>query len=189
MKILVATTAMAVVMAVAAPASAALLLTNFNAEYYVPTPSTPYASGSFTPSNFTVGAGVETIGEIENVTFLTTDFGASSLRIDFATTLSNPTLGSAAFNGPIFDTASSLGIIGVSINPLTNLAGFTADRVLITDNRIGLNFQGLSYENGSRVAVDFTFAPIPEPATWSMMIAGFLAAGAMIRNRRGVMLT
>jgi hypothetical protein len=37
---------------------------------------------------------------------------------------------------------------------------------------------------GVRIAGDRLAAPAPEPATWTMMIAGFGAIGGMLRNRR-----
>jgi hypothetical protein len=43
--------------------------------------------------------------------------------------------------------------------------------------------QGTSGGNGS-YTVDLAFAPVPEPATWAMMIIGFGAAGSMVRARR-----
>ncbi|MDP3544500.1 MAG: PEPxxWA-CTERM sorting domain-containing protein [Elusimicrobiota bacterium] len=172
----------------ASPASAALLGKEFTADYYVPNAATPYDQGSFTPSPFVVGAGVETVGNIENVTFLSTNFGDQNLRIDFSTLLNSPRLNDATFSGPIFTSTTLLGITGFTLNASTNLTGFDADRVLITNYGIGLNLEGLSYVTGSVVAVDFAFgreaSAIPEPATWALMIIGFGALGSTVRASR-----
>ena len=43
--------------------------------------------------------------------------------------------------------------------------------------------EGVSGGNG-QFTIDIAYAPVPEPATWAMMIVGFGAAGAAIRRRK-----
>lgn len=48
------------------------------------------------------------------------------------------------------------------------------------------NFRGLGtvdQRSGSPALVSFNFAPVPEPATWAMMLFGFAGIGMAIRRR------
>lgn len=159
----------------------------FAASYRFPNQGTVYASSTWTPPTFTVGAGQETSGDVEGVTRLLTDFSATSLVIEFDTNLTAPTWNTVPFNGPVFTlTSGTLGIAGVSVGAGTTMAGFDAARVLVTGTEIGLDWNGLSYVDGTRVELLFTFAnvAVPEPASLALLglgLAGLLAA----RRRRG----
>lgn len=168
------------------PANAQLADDTFSAAYFLPTDTNVYGSATFSPSAFSVGAGTETIGDVEGVTDLVFDFSANSIFLTFMTMLSSPTWATASFNGPIFTSAAAHGAINPVIGAGTTFAGFDASRVLIDDNRIGLNFSGLSYVDGTVLQINFSDAgtAVPEPATWLMMIVGFGAVGAAIRRSR-----
>lgn len=190
MKTVVAGLALASVAALSTPVAAATLTgVSFTGGYFVPASTTPYDAGSCTPSPFTVGAGVDTVCQIEGVTTFATDFGDTSLRVDFATLVDNPTITAQPFSGLVYSTTASLGQLGLTgftINAATTFAGFTADRVLFEDNRIGLNLQGLTYRTGDVIALDFqTAAVVPEPGVWVMMVLGFGAIGLTLRRRTG----
>jgi hypothetical protein len=158
-----------------------------DAAYYFPDSSTLYPQASFSPSVFNVGAGVETTGNIENVTFLPVDFSGNSLTIDFNTDLTNPTFNSTAFNGIIFNLLSggTLGITGVTVDGSTNLPGFSAGQVTFNDTQLLINFSGQSYNTDSSLTLGFTFAPVPEPAAIVSMSMGLVGvAGFTVRRRR-----
>src|SRR5437868_181587 len=106
-------------------ARAGFIGANLGAGYDYPDLATPYAFASFTAPSFIVGAGAETIGDIEGVTTLTVDFTDSKLTILLATTLHSPTFGDTPFNGPVFTllTPGSLGIVGATVDPAATLAG------------------------------------------------------------------
>lgn len=179
--------ALAAVM-LSAPASAALLGVQFTGDYFLPSSTAPYNQGSCAPSPFTVGAGVDTICQIEGVTQFVTDFGDTSLRVDFLTALQNPTITPQPFSGLVYETSTSLagaGLTGFTINAATTFGGFDSSRVIFEDGRIGLNLQGLTYTSGDVIALDFqTAGAVPEPATWLMMIVGFGAVGRGLRRFR-----
>ncbi len=169
-----------------ATASAGLLGQEFTAGYYFPDSNTQYAFGNFTPATFTVGAGIETNGDVEGVTFLPVDFTDTSLTVVLNTILSSPTWNVVPFNGVIFTATLPHGIASASVDPATTMVGFDYARLSFDANRILLNWNGLSYVDGQQVRVNFTFGPdvVPEPALVTLLALGLVAVGAT-RRRRG----
>jgi hypothetical protein len=163
-----------------------LLGTTISEGYYVPDSSTLYANATYNPQTFVVGPLQESTIDLEGVTTFNVDFGDTSLNLPFDTSLSNPTFSNTTFNGLIFTGFGFSQIAGFTINPSTNLAGFDASRVSLTNNSLGLNFAGLSYNTDTVVSLNFTpvaSAAVPEAATWAMMLAGFGVTGFMMRRR------
>ena len=172
----------------ASPARATLIGDQITAVYNVPTSASAYSSASFTPPTFTVGAGQETVGNVEGVTTLGVDFTADTLAITLNTTLSNPRWNSAAFNGIVFTATSPLGITGATIDSASTMAGFDSTRVSLNPDQILIDWNGLSYSDGTVVKVDFTFAPdgsaaIPEPATIALLGTALFGLGTILRRR------
>lgn len=168
-----------------APASATLLGESFSARYYFPDSSSIYPNASV-PPDFIVGPGVEGSIDVEGVTDVTFDFDALSLAITFDTTLDGPTWTSTSFNGIIFTSATPLDVSGAFVVS-TTLAGFDNSRITISGNQIALNWQGLSYVDGTSISIGFSDlggSAVPEMATWAMMVAGFGLAGAALRARK-----
>jgi hypothetical protein len=67
-------------------------------------------------------------------------------------------------------------------NALTQLWGFTpfdiaAGTYILTDPKV-------SFGSKATVAGNFNFGAVPEPATWSMLLGGFVMIGGAMRRRR-----
>lgn len=170
------------------PAQADFIGRTMSATYFFPDAATPYAFASFAPGTFVVGAGQETVGDVEGVTTLTVDFDGASLSILLDTVLTNPTWNATAFNGIIFGLLSpgALDILSATVDASTTMAGFDATRVTFTDSSIGIDWNGLSYVDGTVVRISFAFAPqsVPEPGVAWLLAIGF-AASAARRTLRG----
>ena len=168
----------------ATPGRADLLGQGLTASYRYPDLATSYAQSSWSPASFTVGAGPETVGDIEGVTTISADFSAATLSLVLNTVLPSPTWTGTSFNGPVFTAAAPLGITGATvIAGGTTMAGFDDSRVTVTANEIQVNWGGLSYVDGTAVAIRFTFAAVPEPAALALLATGLLGLG--LAGRRG----
>ena len=79
-----------------------------------------------------------------------------------------------------------LHISAASVGPATTMAGFDSSRIGIEPTRILLNWQGLSYQDGTKVVVDFSFEPLPVPlpAALGPMMAVIALAFALRRRAR-----
>jgi hypothetical protein len=137
-----------------------------------------------------VGAGQETVGDVEGVTNLLVDFSDDTLSIVFDTILANPTWTVASYNGIIFTATSPLDITSAMVGASTTMSGFDNFRVSYTDHQILLNWQGLSYIDGTTVNINFTSAlpqngSVPEPGTLALLGLG-LASLAWRRQKQKV---
>lgn len=163
---------------------AGLIGQEFTASYRFPNVNTVYASASFSPSTFAVGAGQESVGDVEGVTSLLVDFSDDVLTITLNTILTSPTWNSVAFNGPVFVATLPHGVTSAMVDgAATTMVGFDDSRVGFDAVGIFVNWQGLSYTNGTVVRVDFEFASVPEPATLALLCLA-LAGLAATRRRK-----
>ena len=74
-------------------------------------------------------------------------------------------------------------ITSVSIDPATNLVGFSASNLSFDASHISLNFAGLLYDPSRLVQVDVnTATAAPEPG--SFLLIGFGVGGLALAKRR-----
>jgi hypothetical protein len=149
-----------------------------NYQYYYDTPYPLASNGSFV-----VGPGVEVPNVADDVATL--DVSGSNILVDYTQT---SIWGGLAFNGWILSdqTDSLAAILGVTIDPSTNLAGFSLSNISFTDNSITVDWRGLSFTDATVVSLNVNFGSqaVPEPSTWAMMLLGFGAAGLVLRRGR-----
>lgn len=83
-----------------------------------------------------------------------------------------------AFNGTVLKNVG--GWSGFSIDRSSTIAGFSADRISIVDGQLRVNFEGLSVDRGSRLALNIS--AVPEPETYAMLLAGIGMIGVARRR-------
>lgn len=169
----------------AAPAHAALNGSTVSVEYQFPDPGQVYPLGTATPPVFVVGAGVESVMDVEGVTFISIDFSDTGLNLLFNTQLSGPTWSDYPFNGLVFTSDAFLGLADIFIDPSSSFGAANPGQRIFTfsGNQLRLDWGGVSYADGDTLSLQFGGA-VPEPATWAMFIAGFGLVGAAIRRRQ-----
>ena len=125
-----------------------------------------------------VGPGVE----VNNLIGRSEDIDLSDTNIFFTNDFNGSNVG-GAFNGyRLFDYTNSIApFLSVTINPVTNMAGFDASRITFDGDNIYVNFQGLSFTTETVVSLDIN--TVPEPATLSLMGIGLALAAGWARRR------
>lgn len=125
----------------------------------------------------TVGDSIEypsgTIKVIKSLRDLITsnvDISTTSIDIDY-TMASSTAPGS--FNGYVFEFAgvNLPRITGFTLSPLTTFAANDID-VTFDNNTVGISLPNVIITADSRIHVDLTLAPVPEPETYAMLLGG-----------------
>lgn len=168
----------------AAPALAGLDGETVAVAYHFPDLATVYPFATASQPSFTVGAGVESHIDVEGVTFIAVDFTDTGLTLTFDTMLGAPTWVSQPFNGLVFTGAGLQNIVGWTVDPASTfgVGSFTDASISRIGDDLRFNWAGVSYADGQTLNVTFAF--VPEPATWAMLIAGFGLTGMAMRRRR-----
>ena len=74
--------------------------------------------------------------------------------------------------------------VSANVDGATTMAGFDDSRVTVTDTEIRLDWNGLSYVDGTTIAISFTFdgTAVPEPGALALL--AFALGGLIIASRR-----
>ncbi len=87
----------------------------------------------------------------------------------------------AAFNGFSVDDVTAPGkITGATIDPLTNLAGFTQSDIVFQGTTLFVNFQGLTSLPATYVQIDLV---TPEPASMTLLTTGLAGIAFLLRRK------
>ena len=173
-------------------ASASLIGTSWHVDYYLPSTSTLYPGSVESPNDFVVGAGVESMIDIEGILRISVDFTASGIDIFFdKQTPYNSQWGSAAFSGLIFTLLDpgALPFSSLVVTPQSYMPGFDSSRITITPDGFALNWQGLVYDpgnpsrNGDGLAV--SVQAIPEPSVLAILMLGLVG---LLWARKGALI-
>ena len=152
-----------------------------NYQYYFADSGTPYPAAD--NGSFVVGPGLEVTDVSDERATL--DISGTNIFIDF---LNSSNWTPADFNGWVLsdETDNLAAILGVSIDPATNMSGFSLSNISFTGDSIIVNWQGLSFTDTTVVSLNVVFgaAAVPEPGTWAMMLLGFGAVGVALRRGR-----
>ena len=152
-----------------------------NYQYYFADSGTPYPAAD--NGSFVVGPGLEVTDVSDERATL--DISGTNIFIDF---LNSSNWTTAEFNGWVLsdETDNLAAILGVTIDPATNMNGFSLSNISFTGDSIIVNWQGLSFTDTTVVSLNVVFgaAAVPEPGTWAMMLLGFGAVGFSMRRRR-----
>lgn len=131
--------------------------------------------------NYPVGPGVEI-----SDSGVTGNFSDTNLRADFHTGFTY-FAGYSFVGWHFFDVFGDIGsFTGVSVNSDTNMIGFDASRITFDADNIWVNLRGLSVTRTTVVSMDVSSAPIsvPEPGTYTMILAALGLLGMMTRRRK-----
>jgi hypothetical protein len=127
-------------------------------------------SGTYGNDNVAYGFFTDTF----NFSFPTAGFGGATITSIMTKLLATDiNFTSVKFNGVELNTAS-----------FGTFEARYLDDLVVASGPQKIVVEGWSGGNGSYNGTVSFAAGVPEPATWAMMIIGFGAAGAMVRNRR-----
>ena len=163
-----------------APLNAATLNgATMSAVYLYPDSSTTYPNA--TPTGpFVVGAGVEGVISVENVTNIGLDFSGSQLLVNMATVLANPVWNDVGFNGfkvsllSLGLTITDFALVRSTFGPITT--SFTATDLFVS-------WSGAAYHDGDTAVFSIGVSAVPLPAGLPLLLAG-LGGLALVARRK-----
>lgn len=180
MKIKSLVIALAAVLGVAGSANAALLEgKTVRYQYHYPLITSNYSNAA--NGNYVVGPGVE----VSNISDGrgTMDISDTNLYVDFSN--------QSAWNGNTFNGFEIIDIFGtidaftgVSINAVSNLAGFDASRITFDADHIWVNWQGLQFDANTVLSLDINGGKVPEPSSMALLGLAFAGLAGSLRRKK-----
>lgn len=171
-------------------ASASLIGTSWHVDYYFPNTATLYAGSVEMPNDFVVGAGVESVIDVEGILKIEIDFTADGIHVFYDKQTSyNSQWQAAAFSGLIFTflDPGPLPFSSLIATPQVYMPGFDNSRITLTGDGFAFNWQGLAYDpnnpsqDGDGLAV--SVQAVPEPPGLALVLLGLVGL-CMLRLRR-----
>jgi len=139
------------------------------------TPADTYFNG-----NFVVGPAVEFLPDQNSES--SEDFSDTQITLVFSAKGSDQS-GAAVVVDRIYDVFGQVApFTSFTVNPSTTVVGFDQSRLSFDENNLFIDYTGLSYTTGQKLVFDITAAPVPEPETYALMLAGLAAVGAVARR-------
>lgn len=93
--------------------------------------------------------------------------------------------GLSIYNGILVQSLSNL-FTSASIDPSTNMSGFSASNITWNSGNIAIDWQGLSFDSNTRVVLNVAnSSAVPEPSTILLLGSGLMGLAAMRRFRKG----
>jgi hypothetical protein len=185
LKLAISIVALSLALSVSAQA-ATLIGDSIHTLWSFPPVGTPDPTVTPSPDTFTVGAGVETIFDVENGNvFVSADFDANSLLMTFTTSIANLFWLTASQNGPVFTVLS--GNAFPNIDSVTTSNGGSIDAYILNGD-LFVNLSGWSFASGDTATVLFSSSDVITPLPAALPLFGsILGAGGLIgwmRKRR-----
>jgi len=156
-----------------APANAAVVIVGGSVvNLAVPTPTV-------SSTGLTINFGQEPIGATQSGAFsFNTDGSAYLANILVGTSTTGEAITGASLTGP------GLGLVSFAPFAIGNNTGLGASNIsLLAGSTYNFSFTG-SGNNQAAITGSVSLTPVPEPATWAMMLVGFAGVGMAIRRRR-----
>jgi hypothetical protein len=115
------------------------------------------------------------------------DIASDHITIDFHNSAPFTRFASAFENTYVFrfDSAAAGDIIGAQIDNSATTLGLQPSDVRFAENELFINVEGLAFNPSTVARVNLLALPVPEPATYAMMLAGLMLIGwASARSRK-----
>jgi hypothetical protein len=185
LKLAISILALSLALSVSAQA-ATLIGDSIHTLWSFPPVGTPDPTVTPLPDTFTVGAGVETIFNVEDGTvFVSADFDANSLLMIFTTSSTDLFWLTASQNGPVFTVLSGNAFPSID-SVMTSNGGSIGAYIL--NGELYVNLSGWHFANGDTATVLFSSSDVTTPLPAALPLFGsILGAGGLIgwmRRRR-----
>lgn len=182
-RIAIAAVALGLMAAMAGRAEAGYLNHSIHSQYFTPDLNTLFDDeGTATVSPTATFIAHENVGTV--VPFLQAKFTDTNLTITSVFPNGTQFFFNGAFNGFSFtDTGGNLGVTSFSVDAATNVAGFTASDVTLSQGRLLVNLAGLTIPTTGVISLDFLPASVPEPSSLALCGVGGLMGLAAVRRR------